>query len=103
MCHKGHNAAMFSIGILLERGQNIQKDVTRANEYLHMAADGTPGHTMAQWELGLKYQTARNVELDGRKAAKYYRMCVEATRDRDAAFNLAVILKTGQVIHLHPC
>jgi TPR repeat protein len=88
----GDPKAQLRMGLAFEFGQGVAKDLRKAMEWYHMAADS--GDPVAQTDLGYFYETgvsgARNLE----EAAKWYLRAAVSGFTR-AKFNLGVLYLQG--------
>ena len=60
--------AQFTLGIMLENGQGLNKNHKQAAQFFRLAAK--QGHVKAQYKLGYKYQHGEGVEQNSKKAAR---------------------------------
>jgi len=67
---KGNAQAKYQLGLLDARGEDVQRDMDKAREFLLAAAK--LGHAKAQYHLGHMYGTADGVERDYQEAFVWF-------------------------------
>ena len=67
---KGHAKAMFSIGVIYSRGQDVQQDNAEALRWYTKAAD--KGYARAMYAIGFLYDNGQGVKQDYAEALRWY-------------------------------
>ena len=91
----GHARALFCIGNIYWRGQDVEKDYNKARYYFEMAAK--QNHAPSLNNLGQMYENGDGVEKNGEKAAELYLMASNAGNEV-ASQNLGSLYMFGQII-----
>jgi TPR repeat protein len=88
----GDTKAQVRLGIAFERGQGVEKNVSEAIHWYHIAADR--GNPVAQTNLAYLYENGANGSKDPSEAAKWYLRAAVSGFVR-AQFNLGVLYLYG--------
>lgn len=91
----GHARALFCIGNIYWRGQDVEKDYNKARYYFEMAAK--QNHAPSLNNLGQMYENGDGVEKNGEKAAELYLMASNAGNEV-ASQNLGSLYMFGQSV-----
>lgn len=67
---KGDVVAMHELGLRFERGAGVERDVNKAVELYHKAAE--KGYARSQFNLGIAYSQGLGVKRDTKQAAEWY-------------------------------
>lgn len=89
---KGSRRAQYQLGLLYARGSGVEKDFTKAREWLYKAA--IQGHPKAQFYLGQMYTFGDGGKKDNAKAVTWFWLAT-TMGDRYARDSLRVV--TGKV------
>jgi TPR repeat protein len=88
----GNATAQNMIGICLQNGDGVEKDLIRAAEYYRLSAD--QGHAGGQVNFGLCLENGDGVEKDLIRAAEYFRLSADQG-DAVGQFDFGVCLEKG--------
>ena len=91
----GHARALFCIGNIYWRGQDVEKDYNKARYYFEMAAKRN--HAPSLNNLGQMYENGDGVEKNGDKAAELY-LAASNAGNEVASQNLGSLYMFGQII-----
>jgi TPR repeat protein len=88
LANQGHAQAQFSLAILYDEGEGVQKDIQKAAFWYRKAAE--QGHRDAQFNLGQLYSVGKGVPKDLQQAYFWWILAStdgdeEATENRDKA------------------
>ncbi len=89
---QGDALSQYSIALLYERGQGVQKNYALSNDWLAKAA--AQNYSMAQFKLGDHYQYGKGVKVDLPQAAKWYRAAA-GQNNYEAQHALGKLYQTG--------
>ncbi len=70
LTRRGDHRAMYALGSMYAAGQGVEKDLGKAHDLFHEAAQN--GRIDAMYKLGLMYEEGLGVKQDFRKALRYY-------------------------------
>jgi len=93
---RGHTAAHWRLGELLERGHGVEKCEQRSAQFYRQAAEA--GHAQAQISLGLLFEDGRGVVQDDAQAFKWFRAAAEQD-EALAQYCAACCLAEGRGAH----
>lgn len=89
----GYALAQFSLGVIYEAGEGVQKNPEEAARWYEAAAK--QGMGKAQFNLGILYEKGSGVPLNYEKAAGWYKLAAERGVDR-AQYNLGCMYREGR-------
>ena len=92
MAEQGNADAQYNLGVMLERGDGVLKDVTEAVKWYRLSAE--KGYASAQYNLGVMYKRGDGVLKDFSEALKWYRLSAEQG-NASAQRNLGVMYEFG--------
>jgi uncharacterized protein len=72
---QGNAGAQFKLGVLYNKGEEVQRDLTQAAEWYRKAAE--QGHAKAQFRLGRAFEKGKGVDLDLTQAQEWYAKAAE--------------------------
>jgi len=89
---QGHPQAQYNVGVMLEEGIGVNKDLGKAAKYYSLAAE--QGHIQAQCSLASMYECGKGVPKDEKKAFEIYKAAADKENAR-GLFKVGVLLANG--------
>lgn len=90
---QGDVGAQIMVGMMYEKGIELQQDFIEAFEWFKLAAE--QGNSQAQYKVGLMYANGKGVTPDKDEAFKWFNLAAEQG-ETDAQFNLALMFVDTQ-------
>ncbi|TCS60301.1 hypothetical protein EDD55_1112 [Varunaivibrio sulfuroxidans] len=98
LAKEGHAGALFSLGLMYQKGRGVKVDYNRALEYYLRAA--VKDYAPAQNNIGTMYQEGLGVRRNFKEAIRWYTLAARA--HLKAKLNLAQIYANGMGVKRDP-